>query len=493
VPAWVDPDSFGWISHPVNDADWADLLTQSEGGPRLEPILNVARRNGCRTVIVESRYIDGDYRSEYSAFWSKRFDSISPFARRLHFFRSVIDLADLPHFPSRPGYLGYSVIRPGPHFDGRIGRTILVPPKHLRNSITVAVEDQVSLFGNSLGVRGAPWSEQDGEFLRCAHAAIWACHYSAYRRGLIGRRLTAELVGLAPTLLQALRALPSPGLTGQQMQAIFAATGQPALLYTFAGLPKVPGVENPAPTPDPKNPGRFLSPGLWDHRAYSIICRYLNSGFPVMLINANHVIVLVGWYRTQGKIRFVACDDQRKPYEVVSSLFTDDRAPWSAIMVPLPPKVLMSGEMAEFWGFNAFRGFGNFPAALPSWNTLAQSLTANPKAVSLRTFLRDGREYKASVATQGREAAVVRELRFARLPHFVWVVEAQDRSLRDAGKPAVIAEAVFDSNSSDHEWRAPRADAMSLPGLTVVTPPDSGKPVPVRYPEQPWLSHLSVG
>jgi len=273
---------------------------------------------------------------------------------------------------------------------------------------------------------------------------------------------------------------------------VFGATGQPALLYSLSRMPDVPGVETPTPQPDPSKPGEFLPAGRWDTRLFSVICRYLNSRFPVMILNADHAIVLVGWYRSNGKIRFIACDDQQRPYEVISSPFSDRRAPWLAIMVPLPPKVLMSGEMAESWGFKLFRGFGAFPTALPSWNSLAQVLAAVPKGISLRTFLRDGRLYKASVAMQGRHSDVVRALRLARLPHYVWIVEAQDRNLRDAGKPCVLAEAVFDPNSSDHEWRPPRSDAISLPGFTVLTPPDGGNPVPIRYPEQPWTSHLAV-
>lgn len=489
---WVDRDTWGWVYHPETDADWTRLVAESGGGSRFARILDIARRNGCRTVLVENRYIDADYRSDYSAFWSKRFDSVSPFARRVHFFRARIEEQQLPELPSRPGYLGYSVLRPVPHEDGRIGRTMLVPPRSLKRWVMADAEDEVSLFGTTLRVHGAPWSEQDGEFLRCAHAAVWACHYGAYRRGLVGRRLTAELVDLAPALLSAMRALPSPGLSGQQIQAIFHATGQPALLYSISNMPKVKGVEDPTPVLDPDDPRKTLPAGLWDTRLFSVICRYLNSGFPVLVFNANHVIVLVGWYRREGKIRFIACDDQERPYEVISSPFTDRRKPWLAIMVPLPPKVLMSGEMAENWGWKVFRGFGSYPSVLPSWRDLAQSLAATPKAVSLRTFLRDGRDFKAGVAAQGRNSEVVRQLRFARLPHYVWIVEAQDRGLRDARKPSVIAEALFDPNSSDHDWRAPRSDAISMPGLTVVRPPDGGKPISVRYPEQPWTSHLEL-
>lgn len=488
---WTARDTHGWVRHPKTDQDWDALLKESAGGPRFRKVLEIARRNRCRTVVVESRYVDADYRSDFSDFWSKRFDSIPLFARRVHFFRSQIADERLHRLSQRQkdGYLGYCVLRPGPHQDGRVGRTVLTPPPQLREATLATITDEVSFFGNRLRVEGVPFLEQDGEFLRCAHAAIWGCHYSAHRRELVGRRLTAELVELAPRVLSADRALPSPGMTLEQIQAVFDATGQPALLYMLNKLPTVPGVEDPEPVRDPG--GKVLPPGLWDTRIFSVICRYLNSGFPVMVINAGHGFNLVGWYRRNSQIRFVACDDQRGPYEVISSPFTDVRAPWLAIMVPLPPKVYLSGEMAEAWGHETLRVFG-LPPAPPEWQKLQEALGTTPKGISLRTFLRNTRDYKSGLSAQGRDEDVVRGLRLARLPHYVWVVEAHDRHLRKRKLPSVIAEVVFDPNSSDHVHREPRRDSLSMPGLTVVTPPDEGKPVPIPDSGRPWRSHLEL-
>ncbi len=489
MASWVDTDTHGWVYHPRGDLEWRQLADQCGGGPKFETVLAIARRNRARTVVIENRYVDADFRSDYSTFWSKRFDVVPPFCRRVHFFRSQLADTQMHRLPNAPGYLGYSVLRPGPHSDGHIGRTVLVPPPSLRKAALATIDDEVSLFGNTLTVTGAPFSEQDGEFLRCAHAAIWLCHYSAFRRGLVGRQLTADLVALTPALLSAVRALPSPGMTLEQIQAVFAATGQPALLYWLNRMPRVPGVEEPTPKLDAAK--KVRPHGYWDTRLFSVICRYLNSGFPVMIANASHAFVLVGWFRRNRRIRFVACDDQQQPYEIVGSPFSDHRAPWLAIMVPLPPKVYLSGEMAETWGHRTFRTFGAASGVPSGWSVLATALAGVPKGASLRTFLRDARAYKATLPLQGRDPDVVRALRLARLPHYVWIVEAHDRNARDAGKPSVVAEVLFDPNSSDHVHREPRRDALSMPGLTVVTPPDEGKPVAVRYQERPWRSQLA--
>jgi hypothetical protein len=480
------------VHQPKTDKDWADLLCHCEGGPRLAAIFTIARKSRCRTVVIENRYIDADYRSDFSAFWSKRFEVPPPYARRLHFFRAGIHSGQLAQMPKRvrDAYLGYCVLRPGPHPDGRVGRTVLAPPLKLANATLVTIQDEVSLYGNDLSITGVPFLEQDGEFLRCAHAAIWGCHYTAFKRGMVGRRLTAELAEMTPQLLSADRSLPSRGMVLEQIQSVFHATGQPALRYIIDQLPTVPGVENPNEEAKLKNEGGPA--GLWDPRLFSVICRYLNSGFPVMVTNASHGWNLVGWFWQNGKIRFVACDDQVGPYEVIDSPFTDSRRPWLSIMVPLPPKVYMSAEIAETWGHQRLREFGRRSGAPAIWQELAQALAVQPKkAVSLRTFLRDSRHYKAHLPAQGRSRKAVEALRFAGLPNFVWVIEVHDRSLRKAKKPSVIAEVLFDPHSSDHVHRAPRSDAIAMPGLTVVTPPDEGQVVAVPTPIKPWASQLN--
>lgn len=463
------------------------------GGPQFQAVLRVAQRGRCKTVVVENRYIDADYRSDFSSFWSKRFDVPSPFATRVHFFRSDIrddQLAELPK-RVRDGYLGYSVLRPLTQSVGRVGRTVLAPPPALRHATLAAIEDEVNLFGNKLQVSGVPFMEQDGEYLRCAHAAIWGCHYSAAKRGLVGRRLTADLVDMTPDVLTADRALPSRGMILEQIQAVFAATGQPALRYVVGALPTVLGVEEPIPKLDSAN--RPLLPGFWDTRLFSVVCRYLNAGFPVMAVNASHGWNLVGWFREEGKIKFVASDDNIGPYEVIDSPFEDARrAPWRALMVPLPPKVYMSAEMAENWAHQLIRSFGKSQGAPPEWVKLANDLAVTPKKeISLRTFLREANDYKEALPSQGRPAPVVDALRLGPLPRFVWVIEAHDRKRRDSGDAAVLAEVVLDPHSSDRERQFPRIDSISLPGFTMITPPGPPAPSSLAHQQHFWRSQIT--
>lgn len=441
----------------------------------------VARAHRCRTVVEENRYVDPDYRSEYSAFWSQRFPTRPAFARRLHFFRRLIRDEQVSALdPGTAGYVGYSILKP--IAPGRVGRTVLAPPPRLSRATLALATDRVSLFGTPLEVRGAPFLEQDGEYLRCAHAAAWMCHYSAALRGLAARSLTAQLVQLSPAAVWHERPLPSPGLTWNQLQAVFAATGQPALFYGLSAMPRVRGVQNPAPQflPD----GTLRHPGLWDTRMFSVVCRYLNAGYPVLVATLDHAFVIVGWFRDGTRIRFIACDDQWGPYETITSPFTDRRAPWDAFMVPLPPKVYLSGEQAESTAHLLIRAQALRPGAPAIWQQIGSWLAAGD--LSLRTFLRSNLDYKRIVREQSRGEAATRLLRLARLPHWIWVVEAQRRDERNAGRPAVVAEIIFDSTSSD---RKPGFNAISLPGIVNTFPPDGGAVGVAPGPTLPWRSH----
>jgi hypothetical protein len=482
---WVEPDTHGWILRPQSDGDWVEIVNQyasQHPTPLLQTVAAV-RANGCRSVVVENRYVDLDFRSDHSAYWSHRFDGVPAYARRLHFFSTDIDDAKLHHLPADVGYLGYAVIRPlelGP-----VGRTLVRPPPELETATLALVTDEITLFGNRLVVEGAPFCQQDSEFFRCAHAAAWMCHYSAVQRRLVARQETATLVEAAPAMLSLERPFPSKGMSLLQLQAVFGALKQPALFYGLGKMPRVAGVEDPEPVVD--DAGKAAPPGRWDTRMFSVICRYLNSGYPVLIATEDHAFVIVGWFREGNWIRFVVNDDQRGPYGVIDSPFTDERGTWQAIMVPLPPRVLLSGESAENVAHRTFRSLGSSPGAHPAWSALATGIADN--TVSVRTLLRDASEYKHELGERGLPDDAVRLLRLARLPHYVWVVEAHDRTARAEGRPCVIAEFVVDSTSNDFR---PRHDALLMPGVAITYPPDGAQLTAVPMGFELWQSSMPL-
>lgn len=427
-------------------------------------ILDVVRGRGCRTIVIEREYLDPDYRSEYSAFWSGRFVERPSRAERWHFFAAAFDADVLPYLPTGHGYLGYAVLRPAEL--GLVGRTVIAPPADLQTARLTSIVERPNLFGNPLEVVGVPFYQQDGEFLRCAHAAAWLCHYVAYTRGIVGRRLTAEIASMPSFAASKHRAQPSTGLTAEQLQAVFTRVGIPAFFLRISDLPPLPAEFPPlagkrALGRASKAATRAYEIRKADERILRVVCKYLNSGFPITVLSENkngaHAFTLVGWKPAPNRsATLIACDDQVGPYEVIDSP-TDPslgghRGKWTALMIPLPARVSLTGEVAEARARLIVRTEPDLAETpTPSdFSDLAPLIRELHGSVSVRARLIEGRRYKAVAHRQGRDPEAVRVIRMATLPHWVWLVEFQDHAAREAGEAdVVIAEIVFDSTSHD--------------------------------------------
>ena len=197
---WEMPDP-GEVRVLGSSSDWDDLANEYEllladdlpgdhMGPHMGPFnrcLAVARANGATSVVVETRYLDLDYRSEFSSYYSHGFRTPPHSSRRLHFFRAPLRDEQLWDLPAD---LGYVVMRPVPL--GPVGRTMLCPPPGMQDAVRTAVTETVTFFGQALLITAVPFMQQDAQLDRCAHAAAWCCHYSAYRRGEVSRRSMAS-------------------------------------------------------------------------------------------------------------------------------------------------------------------------------------------------------------------------------------------------------------------------------------------------------------
>jgi hypothetical protein len=464
--SWENPDPAEVV--PLNgDQDWDRLRDRYEPNylPRpLERCFEVAAASGARTAVIETRYLDLDYRSEYSSFFSKTFEEISDTAHRLHFFKAEVTTNDLEALSAAAirGYLGYVTIRPSPL--GRVGRSVLAPPPRLRASVQTAVRDRVHLFGQQLEVIGVPFAQQDTQFGRCAHAAAWMCHYAAVLRGEVSRRPMADFSLFADANVAEGRPLPSQGLTGLQVSNLMREFDLPPIVYQMGHIP-ASGQEPPWPPHDPDD-----DPGTWDTRAIAVLCRFLNSCYPVLVGTHDHAFVIVGYRRRQrgGEqwIGFIRHDDQRGPYLDVEDILDDvdpatgDRhMPWQLLLAPVPDKLWLLPEAAERTGrtllmrYDALNGTKTFDGLEKAGH------------LTFRTVAMSSSQFKERSAGRGLEASARRELRLARLPRLIWVVEAIDRRARAAKQPCVLGEVVFDSTSSD---MAPSALAIRVPGALLI-------------------------
>lgn len=398
-------------------------------------LIHRARDAGARTVVAEHRYLDADYRSEHSAFYSTTFRRYPSIAHRLHFFSDLRTRADHP--PSRPSafpqstYLGYSAVRPVGA--APIGRTLVAPAADIAPFVSCMVTDDVNLFGSDLVVRASPYMSQDSQLGVCVHVTAWVVAYY-HHRAFGGRRwLPSEISAAAPLHRSRRVPVPAEGLTIEQLSAILDEMELPPIVYRNEKLTD-------------------------EEDLFSVCCRYLNSGLPVIVAGGNHAWVLVGYRRvrtsTGVNIEFIRQNDQAAPYQVVANPFTDNPKyrPWDYLVVPLPKKLYVSGERAEGAARARVR------------ETLWHSAKAEDRALldrldrhelKFRSTAVLSNEFKRSTTavTRPMPPALAAAYQWMPMPRWVWGVELVETSLYDLGDPSVVGEVIVDATDHTDDLR----------------------------------------
>lgn len=416
----------------------------------VQEVLGQAYSLGAQTAVIEYRYLDPDYRSEHSRFYSMTFRRYPSVAHRLHFFAAPPpqDWHDPAHaldFTSLGDtYLGFVVLRPLP--GARVGRVALIPPDDLAQDVTCRTRETVNVFGEEMSVSGAPFMAQDSQLGVCAHMTLWVVahhHHLAYGRE---RRTAGHIAELIPSELGLGRPAPSTGLTVEQLAAGCRALGLPPLVYKCKEPDDLPSGE----------------------RVPGIVCRYLNSGMPVIVAaGGQHAFTLVGYRRVDAgtkdeRIHFIRQDDEIGPYQVVEDFAHDIHGKWEWLIVPLPLKVFVPGEIAESLGREQL-----LATAGRSENGAAQELAADgseggDRLVSFRSAVVRSNRFKASLVDRGFNPDIAALYRRLPLPRWVWVVEAIRRAERKDRARAVVAEAIVDATDHSRDlhvlaWRVPGA------------------------------------
>jgi hypothetical protein len=429
-------------------------------------VLGQAYALGAQMAVIEYRYIDPDYRSEHSRFYSTTFRRYPSVAHRLHFFN--VPPLDAWRDPDRgfdfaplaDSYQGFVVLRP--LAGARVGRVALAPPADFAQDVTSLTREKVNVFGVPMSVRTAPFMAQDAQLGVCAHMALWVVahhHHLAFGRE---RRTSGDIADRIPSELGLGRPAPSSGLTVDQLAAGCRSLGLPALVYKC------------------KEPLLDLPKG---EQIPGIVCRYLNSGMPVIVAaGGHHAFTLVGYRRVDAgtpdeRIHFIRQDDEVGPYQIVEDYAHDQHGRWEWLIVPLPQKVFLPGEVAESLGreqlLDTARSSGDAAEAL------ADEVDAEPREISFRSTVVRSNRFKETLPDRGFEPDVVGLYRRMPLPHWIWVVEAIRKGERANRTRSVIAEAIIDA--TDH-GRDPHVLAWRVPGALWSWRPDDDeigdRPIP---------------
>lgn len=437
----------------------------------LERIFQIAREHGVVCIVKEPRYIDADWRSQLARFYDGAFRRYPSVCHRLHFFTRQVDpnVSDLSGL--QDAYRGYTVLRPLPV--APVGRTMIVPPPELDDGVRCEGVEHVDLFGWPLTVRAMPFISQDTQLLRCAHAALWMVLRHGWLVHDLPRRLPAEIYDAALGGVVVGRQLPSDGLSAYQLISAMSVLG---LSPTGKSLPRTKQDETSA--------GQL--------RLYGIVCRYINSRLPPVIISTTHAWVVVAYRRAPSAgnqvIQLWRHDDARGPYLPVDDPWGEPEPahqPWLTAYLPLLPKAYLDAERAEAVGMNWVALVRASPVAVGT--TLAEA-DARPdplERTTLRTYLVESSSFKQALDTRGMPDSLAVALRRTPMSRLIWVIEVVDRRERSAGRPDVLGEIILDATLTQFE---PLDDPSAILALHVddfafVTGVDGAQSLTVQVPK----------
>ncbi len=268
-------------------------------------LLDYLREIGARTIVVEKRYVDGDYLDDYASFYAKCFEEYPKTCKRLHFFATDANEGQFRDIITNrieadaaqafaDSYLGFVVARPLPR--AIIGRTVLktYPPASGRRNYTCTKTYDVNLFGFELHVKSLAYQEQDRALAACATVALWACFQRDRDLFQSLAPTPATITRSANRVLEDARPFPSQGLKVEQVCNAIAAVGlEPEVIEIKPGIPLV-----------------------------SLLYGYLKLGAPVLLVvriagNARHALTLTGFSLNPGRVISSEGAGHSTPYSLI--------------------------------------------------------------------------------------------------------------------------------------------------------------------------------
>lgn len=232
-----------------------------------------------KSIVIEPRYFDRDYLSEFSAFYSLSAKGYPNYCGRAHFFsekitREIFQKALAQTESSREklqtSYRGFTVIRPIETTP--LGRTVLawVLDKSKEDNPRVVKPSRnyvCNLCGIKLTVFGLAWQQQDQAVSACATVGLWTLLHSSAFNERYGIPTTVSVTRAANHVPSGLRTFPSRFLQLEQVCEAIKGHGLSPYLVEGDELPSGPG-----------QPKRFSR-----EKFCNTIASLVRSGFPCVI------------------------------------------------------------------------------------------------------------------------------------------------------------------------------------------------------------------
>jgi hypothetical protein len=499
------------IGRLKNKQDWENLA-EALGGTGSRVVRSIIRHLitiNVDSYLIESRYIDRDYSSDYRRFYAQTFRTYDRHCKRVHFFaEDVASIIGKPKWTERQqvlqatskrSYLGFCVVRPLP--GAPIGRTVLraAGPQlaGLESAVTCRAEARANLLGAELDVVGTSFMQQDSRVGACAQVAIWAGARHMHLRHKYDWLSVTDITRLAqPTTSEEATSLPagSDFLTSERMIRAINEMGFQPLCFENADI------------------GAAILP-------------YVESGLPVILglhhkQSLGHAVTVIGRVFAQRSTpssdaidyvpAFIVHDDQAGPYmlvptdstmatrhkfdpnQIVSHRFlgntsvalnVSDHAVFAVALMPQrvfstaaealhTTRKRIDALVADMAGIRA--ALKTRGAAVNDRLLDELALAHKQKKLVLRTYLTSASGYRRHIA-QGTACNELKDVLLRlHLPHFTWVTEistADSYNHSSPGMRRMYGHAVLDATSTGKDTAG--LLMLHLPGIAFVRTVDA--------------------
>ena len=229
------------------------------------------------TMIIESDYVDKQYRDSYYSYFSQKYSDFERNSLRLSFFEGEVKYKDfMSNMPKLTHGLLIGTVVLRPLNVGNIGHTLLDPQKLKIKGYVQTCEFKVTICGRRFFIKAFPFLTQDNETMTCAETALfnlvryYSEKYCEYRI-----LMPSEILKILEDSSYE-RVLPSRGVNDSCMAKVLQAGHFHPRLYSFEDE----GEDN------------------FEELFYA----YVESGIPFILGLPQHAVICIGHGSVDFKI-----------------------------------------------------------------------------------------------------------------------------------------------------------------------------------------------
>lgn len=206
-------------------SEFPDIIQKNQ----TDYLYNYLSNLGCKSILMESDYIDRDYLEDYARYYVKCFTRYGERCARLHFFSSEIDhqsfMSILNNYSEETreelnnAYLGFIVIKPLPKtFIGKSCFKVYPSIKGHSSKEVLSRNYKISLFGIPLELETVAFQEQDKVVSACATTAIWTALQALDKKDLRHIPSCSEITLAAINhVSESSNSFPNQGLSNKQI------------------------------------------------------------------------------------------------------------------------------------------------------------------------------------------------------------------------------------------------------------------------------------